>query len=165
MYLDIKKAFDTVNLEILTDKLYSIGIQGDILRIIKSYLANRKQQVEINGHISELKEVRLGVPHGSILGPLLFIIYINDLSNIDDDIKFYQFADDTAVVIEGDSYEHFQSKINTLVPKLAHWFSSNRSSLNPAKTYYQIYSLFSNHQDVNVILSNVKLRENFLLDI
>ena len=131
LYLDLKKAFDTVNVTILIDKLYHIWVRGDMLKMITSYFTNRTQQVEVNGHVSELRKTSLGVPQGSILGLLFFILYVNDLSSISNLVKFFQFADDTAIVIEGDSYDSIQAKINTLIPKLTSWFSCNKLSLNP----------------------------------
>ena len=161
LFLDLKKAFDTVNINILLSKLHFLGIRGDMLSIIKSYFTNRKQILEAKGYKSECKEIKLGVPQGSILGPLFFIIYINDIVNISNKVKFFQFADDTAIIIQGDSYEHIQNIINSFIPKLTAWFSSNRLSLNPAKTFYQIYSLFAIKQDIDIFLDNVKIKRQF----
>ena len=161
LFLDLKKAFDTVNINILLNKLYFLGIREDMLSIIKSYFTNRKQMLEANGFKSECREVKLGVPQGSILGPLFFILYINDIVNISDDVKFFQFADDTAIIIQGDSYEHLQEKINSFIPNLTTWFTSNRLSLNPSKTFYQIYSLFTTEHDINITLNNVKIKRQF----
>ena len=82
LYVDLKKAFDTVSKDILLKKLAFIGVRGKLHEILKSYLTNRKQKTQVNAHLSEETNVEMGVPQGSILGPLLFIIYINDISNI-----------------------------------------------------------------------------------
>lgn len=161
LFLDLKKAFDTVNISILINKLNLMGIRGDMLGIITSYFMNRRQRTEVNGNISEYRDIKLGVPQGSILGPLFFLLYINDLVNISNEVKFFQFADDTAIIIEGDSYDHLQIKINTFIPKLIAWFSSNRLSLNPSKTFYQIYSYFTTQQDINIVLNNATIKRQF----
>ena len=114
LYLYLKKAFDTVNIGIILDKL--IGIQGTALEILKSYLSNRLQRVQANGFVSEYKEITLGVPLGSILGPSLFLVYVNDLPNISDRPKFFLFADDTAVIIKGSTYNDLQEQIDYLMP-------------------------------------------------
>ena len=94
MYLDLKKAFDTVDHSILAGKLKKYGFAGSPLSLFKSYLCNRYQCVEFNGIRSTLKSVQIGVPQGSILGPLLFLLYINDFPNISKNIEFLLFADD-----------------------------------------------------------------------
>lgn len=78
-FLDLAKAFDTVNYEILLNKLYNYGIRGKAHKLIANYLSDRMQQVRIEGTISDFEKINTGVPQGTILGPLLFIIYVNDL--------------------------------------------------------------------------------------
>ena len=97
IFLDLKKAFDTVDHIILCKKLKKYGISGKALHILKSYLANRKETVNIRDTYSKFEEMNIGVPQGSILGPLLFIIYINDLPNVDNTCEFFIYADDTAI--------------------------------------------------------------------
>ena len=112
-----------MNIQILLDKLCLIGIQGSALEMLKSYLSDRWQRVQANGFVSEDKEITLGVPQGSILGPLLFLIYINDLPNISDSARFFLFADDTAVLIKGSTYTDIQEQIDYLMPRLTNWFT------------------------------------------
>ena len=157
LYLDLKKAFDTVDRKILLDKLHFLGIRGNLLEILKSYLENRVQQVEVNNNVSQIKEINLGVPQGSILGPLLFIIYINDLPNISHLASFYLFADDTAVIVKGHNYLDLQHKIDNIIPNLLRWFLSNRLSLNASKTYYQLYSLFARSTEINICINGIKI--------
>ena len=100
VFIDLKKAFDTVNHSILLRKLEHYGIRGVALDWFTSYLLDRKQYVSVEGHISRYCEITCGVPEGSVLGPLLFLIYINDLPSVSKSVAFYLFADDTNIYFE-----------------------------------------------------------------
>ena len=97
VFNDLKKAFDTVNHDILLNKLDHYGIRGEALLWFKSYLTNRKQFVSFNGVNSSVRTITCGVPQGSVLGPILFLLYINDLPNISKKLSFFLFADDTNI--------------------------------------------------------------------
>ena len=140
LYLDLRKAFDTVDINILLSKIQAYGIKDKAYEMINSYLCDRTQCVEIDTQRSSFLPIEIGVPQGSILGPLLFIIYINDFPNVSDKITSYLYADDTAIFIEGKGEREIQNTIDSVMPKIADWFASNQLSLNTDKTFYQIHS-------------------------
>lgn len=125
IFIDLKKAFDTIDHRILLDKLYHYGIRGISHDWVKSYLSCRKQFVQYQNEKSELKEIVCGVPQGSILGPKLFILYINDICNISDFMKFVLFADDTNILCQHDNFTTLCDMVNVELSKLNQWFSVN----------------------------------------
>ena len=110
IFIDLRKAFNTVKHDILLRKLDHYGIRGSILKWFKSYLTNRKHYGYINGESSKIKEISCSVPQGSVLGPLLFLLYINDLPNISKVLDFYLFADDTNTYYESNSLQDLEKK-------------------------------------------------------
>ena len=138
-YLDLKKAFDTVNHPILLEKLDHYGIRGMALKFFESYLSNRNQSVCCNNTSSSITTIEYGVPQGSVLGPLLFIIYVNDIVNAVKDIKIRLFADDTALFIHGKDVEMIYNKMKDALIRLRDWFESNRLTLHLDKTCYSIF--------------------------
>ena len=118
IFIDLRKAFDTVNHGILLKKLEHYGIRENTLDRFQSYLSDRKQFVDIDGKPSELLGTTCGVPQGSVLGPLLFLIYINDIPNISTILNFYLFADDTNIYYESSSLDKLESTINRELNKL-----------------------------------------------
>ena len=124
-------------------KLEHYGIRGNMLLWFKSYLSDRKQYVTFNGQSSELMDIKYGVPQGSVLGPLLFLLYINDLPNISPILKFYLFADDTNIYYESSSLTDIEKTINKELEKLYLWLNVNRLSLNIDKTNFIIFHPFN----------------------
>ena len=134
VFCDLSKAFDTLDHDILLRKLDHYGVRGKWHSWLKSYLSNRKQFVDINGITSSHRDITVGVPQGSILGPLLFLIYINDLPASLEKLTPVLFADDTNLVIRGDSLEQLCSALNSDLEVLSDYFRANKLKLNAGKT-------------------------------
>ena len=139
IFIDLKKAFDTVNHKILLSKLEHYGIRGSLLKWFESYLTNRTQYVFLNGVSSDTMSMSCGVPQGSVLGPLLFLLYINDLPNISDKLKFFLFADDTNIYYESDNLKSLEKIVNQELKSLSLWLNVNRLALNVSKTNFVIF--------------------------
>ena len=139
MFLDLKKAFDNVDHKILLDKMHAYGIRGNILRWFRSYLTNRSQFVSYDGRQSAIQSITCGVPQGSILGPLLFIIYMNDIGNVSELLFTVLDADDTSVEIHGKDMLSIITVLNHELHTLSTWLTANKLSLNTDKTYYMIF--------------------------
>ena len=130
----IEKAFDTVNHNILLQKLQFYGIQGNNNQWFTSYLSNRKQRVKLDGKTSPYLDISCGVPQGSILGPLLFLIYINDMKNAVKHSIVHHFADDTNLLCSDKCEKTLKRKLNEDLKLIYAWLCANRLSLNVDKT-------------------------------
>ena len=154
VFIDLKKAFNTVNHDILLHKLEHYGIRESVLAWFKSYLSDREQYIHLNGVDSEMKGITCGVPQGSVLGPLLFLIYINDLPNISKKLKFYLFADDTNIYLESHDLQSLEKTMNKELEKLFEWLCINRLSLNISKTNFIIFCPANKRKTPVTILIN-----------
>ena len=138
IFIDLSKAFDTLNHKILLKKLQYYGICGLENELFGSYLSDRKQYVEYNGIRSDILNISTGVPQGSILGPLLFLIYINDLPCASKLFHMLMYADDTTLYCNIDHTTHSQI-LNQELSNIYDWLSANKLSLNVAKTKYMLF--------------------------
>ena len=127
-------------------------MRGPILKWFESYLTGRKQYVFYNGESSDIKSVTCGVHQGSVLGPLLFLIYINDLPNISEKLNFFLFADDTNIYYESSDLAELEKTVNDELKKLSLWLNLNRLALNVGKTNFVIFRSPHKKSNRNVTL-------------
>ena len=161
IFLDFAKAFDTVNHEILLGKLEHYGIRGVALGWIRNYLTNRMQCTEIGDTQSELEMIKCGVPQGSVLGPLLFLIYINDIINSSKLFNFTLFADDTSLYYSCKNTNNLENVVNTELAKISDWLSANRLSLNVAKSKLLYFTNKNRNslKDIKIQINGETLKE------
>ena len=130
---DFSKGFDCISHELLIAKLNAYGLDETSLKVINSYLKNRTQTTKVASSFSELLNIIFGVPQGSILGPLLFIIYICDLFIVNKDVNFSSYADDTTPFITGMSFEQIIPKLESILLDISQWFMNNNLKANAGK--------------------------------
>ena len=150
VFIDLKKAFDSVNHSILIKKLEYYGIRGRINDWFKSYLMGRTQTTEIDGFISPKEINPFGVPQGSVIGPLLFLLYINDISNISSILNFFLFADDTTLLFAHKSLKTLEQTMNNELGKLNNWLIANKLTLNIKKSNFVIFRPYQKKVTSNV---------------
>lgn len=134
LVMDLSKAFDTLNHEILLQKLGSYGVRGPAFRRIQTYLTNRLRVTKIGHTLSDSRNIICGVPQGSVLGPLLFLIYVYDITQVTSASKAIMYADDCTCIITAENKEAGIAMANKELRELAKWFRLNKLSLNVGKT-------------------------------
>ena len=157
IFLDLKKAFDTVDHEILLSKLDSYGISGNSLKWFQSYLENRMQQCSVGGSLSDSRLLTCGVPQGTILGPLLFLLYMNDLPNCLSHCEPRMYADDTHLTYADNNVGSIESCLSEDLLNVHTWLNANKLTLNMTKTEFM---LIGSGQRLNTIAVSPSLLMN-----
>jgi hypothetical protein len=139
VFIDLKKAFDTVDHNILLNKLNHYGFRGIVNDWFSSYLKNRTQTTQVGQNISNKVEVSCGVPQGSVLGPLLFLLYVNDMHKCSDKLQFYLFADDTNILYADKNMKALESTVNIELRNLYDWLTASKLTLNIKKSNFVIF--------------------------
>jgi hypothetical protein len=159
-FLDIRKAFDSINHEILLRKLDHYGFRGHASKFITSYLSNRKQFTVVNDTNSQTHCINYGVPQGSILGPLFFLLFINDLPNAANEATVRLFADDTAIFLSGHETQRLTEQAQIVISKIQTWYLLNRLELSIDKSQFVLFHK-PNHPSVNLI-TEFKIGESII---
>ena len=160
-FIDLRKAFDTINHEILLSKLPSFGMNYHIVRWIENYLTNRKQKCTVYGRTSREGMIRCGIPQGSILGPLLFLLYINDIDNDLIHSSVLLYADDTVLYSNHKDESVAHTWISEDLTQLTHWFKMNQLTVNIEKTKMMIFgtrNMVKKCRALDVHISGSKLK-------
>ena len=154
VFVDLKKAFDTLNHDILIRKMEKYGFRGVVLNWIKSYIKNREQFVQIGDCKSSCRTLICGVPQGSVLGPKLFNLYINDLPKVSSVLKCVLFADDTNIFCSGEDIQQLLEVITKEMSKIQLWFNKNKLSLNLTKTKCMVFGNRKINTEIQLIIDN-----------
>jgi len=159
VFIDSQKAFDTVGHTILVHKLSKFCIDGTTPSWISNYLRARTQKVQVDGQISSPAKIDIGVPRGSILDPLLFLLYINNLGSILSNSKHHMYADDTVIFLESDKPLNSQKLMTDVLVKLNKWVINNKLSIN-LKNKYMIFgtqAMITKYKDFSLQIDNSEI--------
>ena len=156
IFVDFSKAFDTVNHTILLHKLENYGIRGTVHKLLSSYLSDRYQYVTYGGLNSTLLKVTCGVPQGSVLGPLLFIIFVNDISNVNNKVKYVLFADDLNMFLTNRDRKLLYQQANEVLLDIYNYCFENMLIINFEKCCYIDFSRHNKKEDFFVGISNIE---------
>jgi len=159
LFIDFRKAFDCVDHNILISKLEKYGIRGTALRWITNYLLDRKQYTLFNSKQSSLRTVTCGVPQGSILGPLLFLLYVNDFPKASNNITTILFADDANCFTSGANITNIMQNLNTSLTNIYTWTKANKLTINIDKTHYILFTNNREPKDLpDIIIDNTIIK-------
>ena len=162
MFIDLKKAFDTIDHSLLLKKLDHYGVRGISNDWLKSYLSDRKQYVSFNSLKSDLMSISCGVPQGSILGPKLFILYINDICNVSKLLQFVLFADDTNIFCSDVNILDLCKNVSLELDKLNIWFAVNKLSLNVSKTNFILFGNRKYNGKVEIKINGINIERVYV---
>ena len=166
IFIDLKKGFDTVDHSILLHKLNHYGVRGIINTWFSSHLSKRSQSTQIGSTVSNKEEIVCGVPQGSVLGPLLFLIYVNDIYRCSQIFDFYLFADDTNLLYSNKDLKDLETVVNDELIKVGDWLDANKLSLNTSKSNFVIFHPYQHKPDCTIQLEiyNNDLKESVPLE-
>ena len=162
MFLDLKKAFDTVDIPLMLCRLEALGIKNTELLWFQNYLTDRKQKVSINGQVSDPLPINYGVPQGSVLGPLLFIVYINDLQHQIKHSKITLYADDTAIFFAAKDIKIIQKRLQEDLSLAHSWLGLSKLTLNTSKTKCMVFGSrqrLSHGNELKISIDNKQLEQ------
>ena len=159
IFLDLSKAFDVMDHKILETKLYHYGFRGKFLEFILSFIKDRQYFVHINGKNSDIKTVNIGVPQGSTLGPLLFLIYINDMTNCSTKLFLTQFADDSTITYSTVDLDLTEQTIKEEFEKVLEWLAANKLIINLSKTQLMVFTNTPRTRTVTITVNNQTIEE------
>lgn len=140
LYLDLTKAFDTVSHTILYERLKEVGVRGGPLQLLQNYLTNRVQKVKINENVSSGQIITTGVPQGTVLGPILFLVYINEIGNLPINGRVVSYADDTTILFSAEKWQDVYRQAEVSLSIVLQWLNTSLLSLNLTKTYFMSFS-------------------------
>jgi retron-type reverse transcriptase len=147
VFFDISKAFDSINHELLLFKLEKMGIRGRMMDLIKSYLTNRQKFVKIMDQFSEIAAILFGVPQGSCLGPLLFVMMLYDLKFVNTTSTMQKYADDVVMLLTCDKLDDFPVAVSKDINEIKNYYNMNGLNLNASKSKYMTFG-FTSHKDL-----------------